>query len=95
MCSQHMLLDSACSPHALWGRWRRDCQQGRSSGIPGSPSVTCASNPHALQARLWQDQKMTYGTLLPDNTISLLLGLVRSLEHVHHITSWGQVLASC
>lgn len=28
------------------------------------------------KARLWQDQKMTYGTLLPDNTISLLLGLV-------------------
>ncbi len=30
----------------------------------------------ALQARLWQDQTMTYGTLIPDNTISMLLGLV-------------------
>uniref|UniRef100_A0AAD5H1R9 ERD4-related membrane protein n=1 Tax=Chlorella ohadii TaxID=2649997 RepID=A0AAD5H1R9_9CHLO len=28
------------------------------------------------KARLWQDQTMTYGTLLPDNTISMLLGLV-------------------
>ena len=31
-----------------------------------------------LQARLWQNQTNTYGTLIPDNSISLLLGLVRT-----------------
>ena len=36
----------------------------------------CAALLLLLQARLWQNQSQTYGTLIPNDTMALLLGLV-------------------
>ena len=41
------------------------------------PSLSLLAVSTSPQARLWQDQKLTYGTLIPNDTIAILLGMVR------------------
>lgn len=41
-----------------------------------------------MQDRLWQNQTMAFGTLIPDNTIAILLGLVRPMCNVVHVAGW-------
>lgn len=39
-----------------------------------------------LQVRLWQNQTMTFGTLIPNDTIAILLGLVSLVQR--HLCAW-------